>query len=118
LPAVEHVFEYGRMETWMWDAPTGETISRAELYRRCAILCAQGIRRGMQVDPVRTAAAIVMHADPDYDLAPTVSAALDPFYDAYPLRHYDEVSAIGTLLAVADQVDAAAARLAGARRRR
>jgi hypothetical protein len=102
------------MGTWTWDAPTGETIGRAELYRRCAILCAQGIRRGMQVDPVRTAAATLMHADPDYDLAPTVSAALDPFYDAYPLRHYDELTAVQTLLAVADRLDAdAAARLAG-----
>jgi hypothetical protein len=111
------MFEYSGMETWMWDAPTGERIGRAELYRRCASLCAQGIRRGMQVDPVRTAAAVVMHADQDYDLAPTVSAALDPFYDAYPLQHYDEATAVRTLLAVADQVDAAA-RLAGTRRRR
>lgn len=113
------MFDHVWRGTWKWDAPAGETIGRAELYRRCAALCAQGVRRGMQVDPVRTAAAIVMHDDPDYDLAPAVSAALDPFYDAYPLRHYDEATAVGTLLAVADRLDAeAAARLTVVRPRR
>ena len=97
------------MGTWTWNAPTGETIGRPELYRRCAILCARGVWPGMQIDPVRTAAAIVMHADPNYDLAPAVSAALDPFYDAYPLCRYDEATVVRTLLAVADHLDAVAA---------
>jgi hypothetical protein len=96
------------MRTWTWDAPTGETIDRPALYRRCAALCAQGIRRGMQLDPVRTAAAMVMHEDPDFDLASAVSVALGPFYDAYPLGYYDEATAVSVLLTVADRLDAEA----------
>ena len=92
-----------------WDAGTGETIGRAELDRRCAVLCAQGVPRGTQRDPVRIAAAVVMADDPAFDRAAAVRSALDPFHAAYPLDHYDEATAVITLLQVADWLDADAA---------
>ena len=106
---IECVFEDGGMvdgaHAWTWETPTGEILSRAELYRRCALVSARGIPRGTQLDPLCTAAAVVMADDATFDRAPAVLAALGPFRQAYRPDSYDEAAAITTFYRVAAELD-------------